>query len=81
MEHQKLFDHMINEHGLTLMDNELKEIILIAQNDELLRETAMRCQIAFPANEQDEKWFDLALADSDNFIDRLFDRLDLINNH
>lgn len=69
--------------------NELNKIIdnhFISQSNtqkvellSLLRETAMRNQIAFPQNEQDEKWFNetVAVYNSGDFINRLFKTLEL----
>ena len=45
----------------------------------LLRELTMRSQIAFPENEQDEKWFDEGIdrKRSDDFMERLWHTLKL----
>ena len=45
----------------------------------LLRETAMRCRIAFPKNEQDETWFNEG-TDKDrcgDFMQRLFNTMEV----
>jgi hypothetical protein len=46
---------------------------------ELLRETAMRCNIAFPETEKDNEWFEqgLDVNSSGNFMLRLFAALEL----
>lgn len=50
------------------------------KNDKLrlLRETAMRCQIAFPQNQEDLDWFNDGLSPKKpcDFMDRLFDTID-----
>ena len=50
----------------------------VEQTQRLLRETAMRANLAFPASDEDNKWFDDGLHHkrSGDFMFRLFDALD-----
>ena len=93
MNYQKLFDHMQSEHGLTLLQSEMLEIIYIVREMDkpngqlsgivqgwpLLRETAMRANLALPETEQDLQWFDegVSVKNSGDFMERLFESLDL----
>ena len=53
--------------------------VLVSGMLPLLRELTMRSQIAFPENEQDEKWFDEGIdrKRSDDFMERLWHTLKL----
>lgn len=73
----------IGSYFVDLNESEYWELVKIfsTQTKRLLMETAMRCQIALPENEQSAGWFDegLAIDKSGDFMERLFEALELGN--